>query len=149
MADARAACAAPEAGDSGHSRHAGHGAPHAASTHHGPQTDHARAGRCTGTSEHARTESGARASDHAGCGSSAGNASSHSARRAAERCVSELSPYQLRFLDTVTGSPMNGVTRLRATALRMHERSPAGGEAAPKCTELGTPEGAKVATICA
>jgi hypothetical protein len=40
--------------------------------------------------------------------------------------------YQLRLLETVTGSPTNGVTRVRATALRMHERSAAGGVAAPK-----------------
>jgi hypothetical protein len=45
-------------------------------------------------------------------------------------------------LETVTGSPTNGVTRVRATALNTHERIAAGGAEDPKCTELGTPDGA-------
>ena len=44
------------------------------------------------------------------------------------------------------GSPSKGATRERAIALSTHERSAAGGGEDPKCTELGTPEGAKVAT---
>ena len=66
---------------------------------------------------------------------------------AAQRGVPELSAYQLTLLDTVTGSPTNGVTRVRATALSTHERMDVGGAAAPKWTELGTPDGAYVATI--
>jgi len=56
------------------------------------------------------------------------------------------SAYQLMLFETVTGSPTKGVTRVRATALSTHERMAAGGAEEPKCTELGTPEGAYVAT---
>lgn len=52
-------------------------------------------------------------------------------RLASHRCC-ELGAHQFRLFETVTGSPVNGGTRVRATALSTHERMLAGGDEEPK-----------------
>jgi hypothetical protein len=44
-----------------------------------------------------------------------------------DRSQPHTEPHQCIDFETVTGSPSNGVTRLRATALSTHERSATGG----------------------
>ena len=83
-------------------------------------------------SEASRAGRAARSSRGPESDASADYAADDDAQRTAERRVFELIVHQLRLFDTVTGSPTNGVTRVRATALSTQERMPAGGAEAPK-----------------
>ena len=101
---------------------------------------HPSAGAVCSASREPETSSACSGSAAAGTRTAASQADG--TERTAKRGVPELSAHQLRLFETVTGSPTNGVTRVRATALSTHERIDAGGADEPKCTELGTPEGA-------